>query len=260
MLKKIVRYALVIILVGAHPICAEDADLGQLFKDSGSDGTIVISSLKGDVRHVWNKKRSRIRYTPASTFKIPNTLIALEEGMKEEQLFKWDGTKHFRKEWNKDQTLKSAFSVSCVWAYQKIAEDIGDESYLSHLSKLNYGNAQTGDELTTFWLKGDLKISAEEQVEFLKGIYSQTFPYLEDSYRILKKIMVVEQAKDYTLRAKTGWTLRKKEKVRWYVGYVVSSDDVWFFAANIDMPKWRNRLVEDEIVMRALRLKGMIGK
>jgi len=40
---------------------------------------------------------------PASTFKIPNTLIALEEEIVDENtVLKWDGKKRAWKPWNQD--------------------------------------------------------------------------------------------------------------------------------------------------------------
>ncbi|WP_412728023.1 penicillin-binding transpeptidase domain-containing protein [Arcobacter sp. 15-2] len=63
-----------------------------------------------------NDTRAIKRYIPASTFKIPNTLIALEErAIKDEyEIIKWDGKKRFYKPWNKNQNLQSAIAISCV--------------------------------------------------------------------------------------------------------------------------------------------------
>jgi|GEM_PF-2507697 len=114
MIKKVIQYALVVSLIGVLSVRANDAELGKLFDDAKSDGTLVIASLAGDTRHVWNEERAQTRYTPASTFKIPNTLIALEEGIDKDRVFKWDGEKRFVEDWNQDQTLASAFRVSCA--------------------------------------------------------------------------------------------------------------------------------------------------
>ena len=54
---------------------------------------MVISSLDGKMSYVHNSSRSETRFVPASTFKIPNTLIALEEGAikNEKEVIQWDG-------------------------------------------------------------------------------------------------------------------------------------------------------------------------
>ena len=59
---------------------ADDLDLANLFKGKGINGTIVISSLDGSKTYTHNNERANTSMVPASTFKIPNTLIALEEG------------------------------------------------------------------------------------------------------------------------------------------------------------------------------------
>ena len=115
-----------------------------------------------------------------------------------------------------------------------------------------------GDDVSKFWLNGKLRISAFEQLAVVRGIYQESFPYRSESYKILKEIMVVKRKPDYTLRAKTGWAARVDENVRWYVGYLESGDDVWVFAANIDMPKLGANLIEDQIVMEAFIEKDII--
>ncbi len=94
-----------------------DADLAAHFADAGVEGTLVLASLDGETQFVHNPERAARRYCPASTFKIPNTLIALETGAlkDKDELLKWDGKKHQFADWNKDQTLASAFAASCVW-------------------------------------------------------------------------------------------------------------------------------------------------
>jgi beta-lactamase class D len=193
---------------------------------------------------------------PASTFKIPNTLIALEEGAiaDEKQVLKWDGKNNVYAAWNKDQTLESAFKTSCIWFYQDLARRIGLDRYNVWLAKLSYGNGQAGPNLDNFWLEGDLKINAHEQVAFLKRLYRRELPVKESSYELLRRLMVVEQTPDYTVRAKTGWV----DKIGWYVGYVESGGKVWFFAMNMEVTSPEERRYRQELTMEALRLKGIL--
>ena len=55
-------------------------------------------------------------YTPASTFKIVNSLIGIQTGIitDENMVIKWDGVKRWNEDWNKDLTMKEAFAVSAV--------------------------------------------------------------------------------------------------------------------------------------------------
>lgn len=234
---------------------AQDNDLTSIFDKSKLNGTIVISTLNDDVKYIYNEQRAIKRYIPASTFKIINTLIALEEKVikDENEIIKWDGKVRSYSSWNKDQTLQSAISVSCIWCYQKFAQEIGNDKYLTYLKNINYGNHKTGSKVTTFWLDGDIKISATEQIEFLKKLYKNELPFKQQYINITKKILTVEKTENYIIKAKTGFS----GKIGWYVGYVETKNGVWFFALNADVSedtlKYRK-----QIVMEALRRKNII--
>lgn len=239
---------------------ADDADLSQLFQDRGVEGTIVISSLDGKITYVHNTRRSKTRFIPASTFKIPNTLIALEEGAikSEKEVIRWDGKDKGLDTWNRDQTLETAFPASCVWFYQELANRVGNQRYLAHLKMLGYGNEKTGPDVTTFWLDGDLKISAMEQINFLKKVYKDSLPYSKSNIKLLKKIMIVEENPQFTIRAKTGWAMRTNPQQAWYVGYVETKGQIWFFALNFEIRKKGDETFRKEITMAALKAKGIL--
>lgn len=238
----------------------EDLEIANLFKEKNLFGTIVISSLDGRTTYIHNNERARTRFVPASTFKIPNTLIALEESAvaNGKAIIKWDGKDKGLAAWNRDQSIETAFPSSCVWFYQELAKRIGKDKYTSYLAKLKYGNEQAGPDVTTFWLEGDLKISATEQVAFLKRMYSEGFSFRLSSYELLRKIMVVEQAPAYTIRAKSGWAQKAVPQVGWFVGYIEAGEKVWFFATNIEIKKPEDGRLRQEITIEALKLKGII--
>lgn len=239
---------------------AEDSELANLFHVHDVEGTIVLSSLDGQTEHVHNNERAEKRFLPASTFKLPNTLIALDEGAiaDEEEIIKWDGKEKGWAPWNKDHSLTTALPVSCIWFYQELAKRVGMENYLSHLNNLNYGNRKTGPDLTTFWLDGELKISAVEQVQFLKKLYTNNLPYSQNYLHLLKELMVVDKNPNHIIRAKTGWATRIKNQQGWYVGYVEAKGQVWFFATNVAIKKKSDANSRKIITMQALRLKGII--
>jgi beta-lactamase class D len=98
----------------------------------------------------------------------------------------------------------------------------------------HYGNEDISGGIDLFWLEGGLRISPDEQIEFLKKIYSNETSFSQRSVDILKKIMIYEQTDDYTLRAKTGWGMRFENQIGWFVGYVEEGDEVYFFATNLE--------------------------
>mgnify|MGYP000488188120 CR=1 FL=1 len=66
-----------------------------------------------------------------------------------------------------------------------------------------------------------------------------------------KEIMIDEKNEDFTIRAKTGW----EGKYGWYVGYIETKDDVWFFATNIDTKSKDDLIKRKEITLEALKIK-----
>ena len=167
------------LLLTALSAGAEEPDIAALFERYGAEGSMIVASLDGGTEYIHNEPRSTRRYLPASTFKIPNTLIALSEGViaDENELIPWDGKEREWQAWNRDQTLRSAFALSCVWCYQRFAAEIGDERYRRYLAALDYGNRLTGEEVTTFWLEGALAISVREQIDFLRRLYREALPF-----------------------------------------------------------------------------------
>ena len=239
---------------------AEDQAIAKRFAQRGIDGTIVISALHSGHTFIHNDTRANQRFTTASTFKILNTLIALEEKAisGKDDVFTWDGHIYAIADWNRDQTLASAFKVSCVWCFQELARRTGADKYRSYLRRSAYGQLHEPFQETTFWLDGSLVISAIEQVDFLKKVYQRTPPFSRSSYETLRQIMRVEQAPAFTMFAKTGLAGKSKSQIGWYVGYVETAKDVWFFATNIGIRDEKDLPLRLKLTREALQTKGII--
>jgi beta-lactamase class D len=259
-MRKLFSGAVLFVLVMVSSAYGEDPDLAKLFTDRNVYGTIVIQSQDGGKTYIHNDQRANRRFIPASTFKIPNTLIALEEGAisDEKEIIKWDGNDKGLPAWNKDQSIETAFPSSCVWYYQKLAERVGKDKYKSWLQKIKYGNEQAGPDLTTFWLEGDLRISAVEQIAFLKNLCAKQYPFRSSSFELLGRVMLVERTSAYAMWGKTGWAQRVVPQVGWFVGYVEAGGKVWFFATNMEIAKPEDAGLRRQITMEALKLKGII--
>ena len=252
--------ALFLLLLLCHPLLAEDAQIAELLAREKLQGTMVISALYGGQTYIHNAPRAAQRFPAASTFKIPNSLIALQLGVVDSQSapFRWDGTPYSIANWNQDQTLESAFRVSCVWCYQQLARKVGKAAYRDWLPRIGYGELREPFTLSTFWLDGSLTISALEQVVFLKQVYRRQLPFSAASYDTLRTIMRSEQTADFTLYAKTGLAGGRQPKIGWYVGYVETLDDVWFFATNLDINDDLALPLRLSVTHAALRSKGVL--
>lgn len=250
------KIKMILLAIFSINLFANDLEIEKIFKNKEVEGTMVIESLNTKKIYIYNDKRAKNLYSPASTFKIPNTLIALNEGIvTKDSVIVWDKKIREYESWNKDQTLLTAFKSSCVWCYQEFASKIGVEKYKKYLKELNYGNKKIGDDVTRFWLDESLKINAFEQINFLKKLHKNNLPFKQNDIDALKNIMIDEKTSNYTIRSKTGW----EGRYGWYVGYVETKDDVWFFAMNIDTKSKDDLPKRKTITLETLRLKGIIN-
>jgi beta-lactamase class D len=201
------------------------------------DGTFVLLNGRTGEYTRYNSERAATRFPPCSTFKIPNTAILLESGVAPdaEYLVKYDPALKQTSDWAKDFTLRSAFKASAAWYYQVLARRAGMAVERRFVEELNYGNHDTRGGLETmgspFWIDGTLRISADEQVTFLRRFYEGQVGLSERTTRLTKEIMRAETTPTWTLSAKTGACQPTGEDTtNWYVGYVEKGDDVYYFA------------------------------
>lgn len=226
-----------------------EVDLSEHF--SGADpnqATFVVYHAASEqiIRH--NPARAQQQFLPASTFKIPNALIALETGVAEgpEHMIPWDssrprGAGFWSPSWSTDQTLASAMRTSAYWYYQEIARKIGTQRMQAYLDQFNYGNRSLHGGIDQFWLNGGLRISPDEQALFLEAMYNNKLGLREKTTRMLKEMILLEDAPDYQISGKTGTAEATAGELLWLVGYLERDGDVWFFALNMEGEQvWHN--------------------
>ena len=214
--------------------------LQQPFTDCKVKGSITIYDYQAKKWITTDMHDSQYPTLPASTFKIINTLIALETGVIKDQheIIPWitdyDTTKYgHRPNIYHDMSLKEAFEKSAGWAYVELAKKIGKDTYKDYLTRSGYGNVDLSIDDPDFWNFGPFAISPVNQIEVLIGVYEETLPFSKRSFKILKEIMITEQQENYTLRSKTGWTRFGGKDTGWWVGYIEKADNVYFFATRL---------------------------
>ena len=202
----------------------------------GYTGAFVLYDLNADSYLRYNPQRCAEQFLPASTFKILNSLIGLETGviLDENFVIKWDGAQYDIPAWNQDHSLKTAIQNSVVWYYQELARRVGAEKMRQYVEAANYGNRDISGNIDSFWLDGALRISADEQIVFLKRLYQNDLPFSQRSLDIVKTIIVQEETASYRLSGKTGSAQRLKVHTGWFVGYLEKDGNVYFFATNIE--------------------------
>lgn len=229
---------------------------GANFKAYGIDsGCFIMRDHAHEVIHYYNKARSTQRYTPASTFKILNSLIALETGVvaDENTVIPWDGVRREDSVWNRDMGMREAFRVSNVPYYQELARRIGPQNYQRYMDTIKYGNMKIGPKADAFWLDNSLQITADEQIGFIRKLYFKELPFLERNQEIVTNMMLHEDTADNRFYYKTGWgQTAKGAELFWVVGFMEHAERVrehaksmnksgvrnypYFFALNFEVP------------------------
>ena len=227
-------------------------DWGKIFEQYAAVGTVVLVDERQTPPQtlVFNPQRAQQRYSPASTYKIPHTLFALDaELVRDEfQIFPWDGVPRSFAAHNQNQTLRSAMRHSAVWVYEGFARQLGEGKATRYLQKIAYGNATAHTQTGDYWIDGDLAISAYEQVGFLRQLYHNALPFKLADQRLTKDVLLGQAEDDWILRAKTGW----QGHYGWWVGWVEKPEGAVFFALNIDTPNRMDDLYKRQAIGRAV--------
>ncbi len=239
---------------------AQNIDFGRHFRELGVEGSILIYGADNERVYQHNAPRNATAFLPASTFKILNSLIALETGVISDEIavLTWDGIQRKLPEWNRDLNMREAIKLSAIWFYQVLARRVGHEQMQKWVTQVGYGNQTIGgkDDIDKFWLEGELRITPSEQIQFLRRLYNNNLPFSKRALSIVKDIMLMEQTPDYTIRGKTGWVGfvdNVTPKIGWYVGYLEKGKNVYFFATNIDIRNKKDPAARIELTRRCLK-------
>jgi beta-lactamase class D len=212
-------------------------DLAKIFTDAGTAGTFVGYKVDDYLIFASDRNRSGEARLPASTFKIPNSIIALETGVvgdPDKDVFKWDGVVRSIEAWNKDHTMRSAIAVSAVPVYQEIARRIGAERMQKYLDLFEYGNRDIGGGIDQFWLTGALRIDPVQQVDFVDRLRRGALPVSKRSQDQVADILPVTRAGDSIIRAKSGLLGAEQGRLGWMVGWAEKGSARTVFALNMD--------------------------
>jgi beta-lactamase class D len=221
----------------------------------------VIARLDGDAAAARCSDRDACQkaLTPASTFKIPNSMIGLETGVipDAEFVLPWDGVKRSVDAWNHDHSLRTALRDSAVWYYQELARRVGQERMQIWLDRLDFGNRQMGDKVDRFWLDGPLAVTPLQQVEFLRRLVLAQLPISERTRGILLDITKRGELDGKILHGKTGWARPDEpSEVGWFVGWVEDPARPRYVAVALGpVPKGVDMLtIRQAVAEEALRL------
>jgi beta-lactamase class D len=249
----------------------ERPDLAKHFVSEGVQGTFVLLDVTADRMSLHNAGRAHQRFIPASTFKILNSLVALETGVvkDENEVLPYGGKPQRFKQWEQDMGLREAIKVSNVPVYQEVARRIGQDRMARFVKLAGYGNADIGHTVDRFWLDGPLAISAIEQAQFVARLARRKLPFSERNQAVVRDILRQEASATHALFAKTGWVFAepasstarsstKPAELGWLVGWVERDDKVYAFALNIDIHREEDAAKRQTVVRKCLKTLGVL--
>lgn len=259
----------------------EEAQLGFYFEKYGVDGSFMLFDPQEDRYYTYEADRTEEEFLPASTFKILNSLIALETGVIADTnvVLKWDGKDRGNPNWNKDQDMREAFRNSTVWFYQELARRVGQKRMQHYVKMSEYGNENIEGGIDKFWLEGDLRISMRDQLTFLRKLYRNELPFSRSTMEKVKSIMTYLKTEKYTVHAKTGWAAQ--QNIGWFVGFVIHDYEVeipgdsliqdtlrvvqtkrvrkgYYFSTNIDIKEKKDAAAREGLTIDILKSLNII--
>ncbi|MEU8303114.1 class D beta-lactamase [Actinomadura sp. NPDC048955] len=222
-----------------RPGVTERDDLLAVFDAAGVRGSFALLDVKTRNTTVVDRRRAETRLVPASSFKVPHALVALETGVVKspDEVIPWDGTPQPFPEWEQDMTMREAIRISNAAAFQVIARRIGLKRERQWLHRFGYGNRQTGTKVDRFWLDGPLEISAVEQTRFMERLAAQRLPASREHQRTVRDLIKQEEKDGYKLYAKSGWQNAPGPGTGWWAGWVERDGRGYTFALNLDVVK-----------------------
>lgn len=199
------------------------------------------------------------RFSPASTFKVPHALIALEAGVLSGPAhpYAWDGQERSVAAWNQDHTLASAIEHSVVWYFQRVAPLVGRSRFEESLRRFRFGDANIGADLTRFWLDDSLTVSPMEQARFWRRLHAGELPARAEARDAVLEMTTLARSDGSVLRGKTGWH-PSAPVGGWFVGSLESETGLVTFAVRLTAPPGYE--VERFLTARRLVAEELLGE
>jgi beta-lactamase class D len=233
-MRKAIFHFLAIAMWMPFRLAAADPDFSSFFQ--GKDGCFLLYDLKADkLVQRYNARRCTLRVAPCSTFKIALALMAFDKGvLKDETItYKWDGVDRGNPLWNRDVSAADWIRNSVVWYSQRITPQLGSVTIKDYLARFDYGNEDISGGLTNFWLGSSLKISPDEQIQFLKKLWRGKLPASRHAIELTRKIMYLETSPSGTaLSGKTGSHVWETNALGWFVGHIDGPHGEYLFVVN----------------------------
>ena len=222
----------------------ESLDLSSYF--SGYNGCFVLYDKENDKWFIYNQDRALCRTSPDSTYKIYDAVMALEHGIitSDNSFMRWDGNSYPFDTWNTDQTLRSAMAGSVNWYFDNLDTAMDHTDVKNFLSRIEYGNQNINSAQNCYWLESSLTISPVEQIELLCHLKNNDWKLSKTNVDTVIESMFIANSDGKSLYGKTGTGRIDDVNINgWFVGFITSNDNDYFFATNISLSENDNQFL-----------------
>lgn len=232
--------------------CIENRnDFAKYYSEYRLSDNFVIYDLKKDKYIYYNQAQTQTAYPPGSTFKLFLSLVGFETGnIKTPETDVPD----MKITWKPEHEVKSAYRNSVVHYYEGLTRRIGEPEIKHWLDKVQYGNADTTGGIPGFWQTGGLKITANEQIGFLRRMYEHKLPFSASGIEKVEGMMAIKDTMGYSIKGKTGWAEQDNQDIGWFIGYIETKNDTYFFANCIQSSDPGNSYFENARMNIAYRI------
>lgn len=252
-IPKIFKITVLVFLLNSCSVnkASIDNDLKSYFDKYNVEGCFTMLNNSDGSITVYNMNLDTTRFTPAATFKVMSSLIALQTGVvtDEKMIIKSENSDSLEVGSN----IAEGFKKDGTPFFHEVARRIGKKNMQNWLDSISYGNKITEGPVDSFWFNNKLKISPDEQLGLLKKLYFDQLPFRKSVHEIVRKLMLEEDNSAYKLSYKLGFAENEsKDKIGWAIGWIEENRHVYFFTTLIksknpdtDVKKIRLDLTKD---------------
>lgn len=234
-MKTVNRFFVALLAVVLFAACTvnnvtEDNKLGRFFEAQKVKGTFgMFDNSRGDFT-IYDLERFRKPVSPAQTFHIFSSLVALHTG----KLTDDSSTVVGADSASTVVSLSSAFKNNSEAHFKTISTLIGKDTLKYWMDSVKYGNKKIGNDVTAFWMNDTLKISPDEQLGLIKRLYFKQHPFRASVQEQVKKMMIVVNNAQYQLAYQQGSVVIGNQQQAWLVGWIEENRHVYPFVLSFD--------------------------
>jgi beta-lactamase class D len=229
-----------------------DNSLQRFFDSAGVKGSFgFFDNMHGHFT-IYNLSRYRdSAYSPAGTFDIVQSLVALQSGVARDERNPAVGSDSMRMDTVTPQWTAPVMSLtqalqatpdSANLGFADLARRIGRDTLKKWIDTLHYGNRDISGSPDSFWLQGGLKITADEQLGLLKKLYFNQLPFYARPQQLVCRMFPSEVTSNYKLTYMTGQGRKEDGSIGWVIGWVEENKHPYFFVVNLESPDPRKDL------------------